>query len=53
MYSTTLPGQPWVRISGKASGRGERAWRKWIRSPSISVMNCGAAFNRRSVARQS
>src|SRR5436305_63911 len=35
--STTEPGQPWVRISGSASGRGERAWAKPLRIPSISV----------------
>jgi hypothetical protein len=28
--SPTVPGQPWVRISGKASGSGEQTRRKWI-----------------------
>jgi hypothetical protein len=51
--STTEPGQPWVRISGSASGRGERTWAKTMRIPSISVWNCGSAFSRASVARQS
>jgi hypothetical protein len=47
------PGQPWVMISGRASGCGERTWTKWIPSPSISVRNWGSAFSRASVARQS
>ena len=51
--SITDPGQPWVRISGSASGRGERTWAKTMRIPSISVWNCGSAFSRASVARQS
>jgi len=51
--STTEPGQPWVRISGSASGRGERTWAKTMRSPSISVWNCGSAFSRASAGRQS
>ena len=39
--STIEPGQPWVTMSGNASGSGERTWRKWTRWPSISVVNCG------------
>jgi hypothetical protein len=37
--STTDPGQPWVITSGRASGRGERTWMKWMPRPSISVRN--------------
>jgi hypothetical protein len=40
-YSTTVLGQPWVRISGSAPGSGERAWRKWTFCPSMVVVNCG------------
>lgn len=40
-YSSTEPGQPWVSTSAVASGRDDRTCRKWIRSPSISVTNCG------------
>ena len=47
------PGQPWVTISGRAFGSGERTWRKWTFWPSISVVNCGWALIRASVARQS
>ena len=36
-------GQPWVRISGRASGSGDCTWRKWIVWPSMSVVNCGKA----------
>ena len=28
--SATELGQPWVITRGRASGSGERAWRKWI-----------------------
>ena len=52
-YSTTEPGQPCVRISGKASGSGDLTCRKWMSWPSISVMNCGQAFSLASAARQS
>ena len=38
--STTDPGQPWVSSSGKASGWGDRTWRKWIDWPSITVRYC-------------
>jgi hypothetical protein len=51
--STTDPGHPWVIRSGSAPGSGERACRKWISSPSISVRNCPIAFNRASTRRQS
>ena len=40
-YSRKVLGQPWVKISGMASGSAERTCRKWIGWPSISVMNCG------------
>jgi hypothetical protein len=50
--SITEPGQPWVMISGSASGCGERTWMKWISTPSISVTNCGRALSRASAARQ-
>ena len=46
--SITEPGQPWVMISGSASSCGERMWRKWTSTPSISVTNCGSAFRRAS-----
>jgi hypothetical protein len=51
--STTEPGQPWVRISGSASGRGERTCANTMERPSISVWNCGSAFSLASVGRQS
>ena len=51
--SRNEPGQPWVMISGSASACGERTWKKWISSPSISVMNWGSAFNSASSSRQS
>jgi hypothetical protein len=51
--STTEPGQPWVRTSGSASGRGERTCANTMRTPSISVWNSGSAFSRASAARQS
>ncbi|SDQ85030.1 hypothetical protein SAMN04489764_2363 [Thermostaphylospora chromogena] len=38
---------------GNASGCGERACRKWMSSPSISVRNCGSALSRASITRQS
>jgi hypothetical protein len=47
------PGQPWVMISGVASGSGERTWAKWMLAPSIVVVNCGHSFSRASAARQS
>ena len=53
MNSTTEPGQPWVMISGKASGSAERTCRKWIRCPSIVVVNWPNPFSRASCARQS
>ena len=49
----TEPGQPWVMISGSASSCGDRTWRKWMSTPSISVVNCGSAFSRASTRRQS
>jgi hypothetical protein len=51
--STTEPGQPWVSRRGSAPECGERMWRKWMPTPSIVVRNCGSAFRRRSVPRQS
>ena len=39
MNSAIEPGQPWVMISGSASGSGERTCRKWMFCPSISVVN--------------
>ena len=53
MNSTIEPGQPWVTITGSASGSGERAWRKWMFWPSILVVNWGNRFSRASHARQS
>jgi hypothetical protein len=47
------PGQPWVRTSGRAPSCGERTCRKWTSSPPIAVVNCGSAFSRASVRRQS
>ena len=38
---------------GSASSCGERTWRKWMSSPSISAMNCGRAFSLASHRRQS
>ncbi len=49
--SATLPGQPWVKTSGVASGRGERRWRKWMPSPSTTVRNWPTSFSRRSNGR--
>lgn len=37
--STIDPGQPCVMISGMAPASAERMCRKWIRCPSIVVMN--------------
>ena len=51
--SKTEPGQPWVMISGRASSWLERAWMKWMSSPSISVTNCGSALSFASALRQS
>ena len=51
--STIEPGQPWVMISGVASGSGERMWAKWTVDPSMTVVNCGHSFSRASAARQS
>src|SRR5947208_1982598 len=51
--STIDPGQPCVSKSGKASGEAERTWMKWIRCPSISVVNWGYEFSSFSAARQS
>src|SRR5215468_3337995 len=39
--SATEPGQPWVRISGRAVGSGDRTWRKCTFAPSISVVYWG------------
>jgi len=41
----TEPGHPWVMISGIASGCGDFTCRKWMSTPSISVMNWGSAFS--------
>ena len=49
--STTDPGQPWQTMSGSASSCFERAWMKWMSSPSISVMKFRAAFSRASQLR--
>ena len=51
--STNELGQPWVMMSGVASGLGERTCRKWIVWPSMVVVNCGKALSRASWARQS
>ena len=51
--SAKEPGQPWVMISGVASGSGERRCAKWTVVPSIVVRNCGHWFSRASAARQS
>ena len=51
--SATEPGQPWVRISGSASGCGDRTCRKWTCWPSIVVTNCGCSLRRASWTRQS
>ncbi|MBB2773734.1 UNVERIFIED_ORG: hypothetical protein GGE11_004673 [Mycolicibacterium obuense] len=51
--STTEPGHPWVMISGKASGRDERWWMKWMSSPSMSVVNWSNRLSAASRARQS
>ena len=39
--SVNEPGQPWVMTNGSAFTCGERTWRKWMSSPSISARNCG------------
>ena len=51
--SATDPGQPWVMINGNASASSDRAWMKWICSPSMSVRKCGHWLKRSSCARQS
>ena len=51
--STIEPGQPWVMISGSAAGSFERTCRKWMSSPSISVVNCSKRLSFASRARQS
>ena len=51
--SATDPGQPCVSRSGTASGPADRTCRKWMRCPSISVVNCGNALSAASCARQS
>ena len=51
--SITEPGQPCVMISGNAFSCGDLTWMKWICTPSISVVNCGSAFNLASHLRQS
>ena len=40
-------------ISGNAFSCCDLTWMKWISTPSISVVNCGSAFNRASHLRQS
>jgi hypothetical protein len=37
-YSRKVLGQPWVRIRVRASGSGERTWRKWMFWPSMVVV---------------
>jgi len=51
--STTEPGQPWLRISGKAPGSGERTCKKWTFCPSMVVANCGNSFSSASCSLQS
>ena len=51
--SATELGKPCVSSSGFASGRSDRTCRKWMRWPSISVVNCGYRLSRASWARQS
>jgi hypothetical protein len=51
--SMTEPGHPCVTMSGSAFSCRERAWMKWMSSPSISVTNCGSAFSLASTVRQS
>ena len=51
--SATELGKPCVISSGFAPGRSERTCRKWMRWPSISVVNCGYWLSRASWARQS
>jgi len=53
MNSTTDPGQPWVRISGRAPGSAERTCRKWTFCPSMVVVNWANAFSFDSWSRQS
>jgi hypothetical protein len=52
-YSRKVLGQPWVRISGRASGSGERRCAKWMVWPSMVVVNCGTWLSLASQARQS
>ena len=49
----TEPGQPCVMISGNAFSCRDLTWRKWISTPSISVVNCGSEFSLASHLRQS
>jgi hypothetical protein len=51
--STIEPGHPWVTISGSAFSCCERAWMKWMSSPSISVRKFGRALRCASHLRQS
>ena len=51
--SMTEPGHPWVMMSGNASACCDFTWMKWTSTPSISVLNCGSAFNLASHRRQS
>ena len=51
--SITEPGQPWVMTSANASACGDLTWRKWMSTPSISVVNWGSAFSLASQPRQS
>ena len=51
--STTEPGHPCVMTRGRAPGCGERAWMKWMSTPSIRVRNWGKRLRRASDARQS
>lgn len=51
--STTEPGHPWLRISGKASASGDLTCKKWMFCPSISVVNWGNPLSLASHSRQS
>ena len=51
--SITEPGHPWQTTTGSASSCLERAWTKWMSSPSISVMKLGTELSLASHLRQS
>lgn len=46
------PGQPWVKMIGKASAWRERTWMNCMSSPSISVMYIGRELSVSSMLRQ-